>query len=127
MGRDHEVQQIWEDLMQILEKGKRVPTFKGRETFIIKDFSDQGIVIRLTSKEKEVQLSRTAIFNTIEKLIDHQDGVRQKMVDPEARLKLGLLLLLPYTERIERTVNGKKKKFLVLNEGRRQELMGVQG
>ncbi|WP_146612798.1 hypothetical protein [Paranoxybacillus vitaminiphilus] len=72
--------------MEELYEGKIVSTFKGKETFQVVSFSDEGIFVRLTSKDKEVFLSKTAMMNAIRKLIAYEDGMRQKMVDPESRL-----------------------------------------
>jgi hypothetical protein len=38
-----------------------------------------------------VFLNKTAMMNAIRKLIAHEDVVRQKMVDLQPRLKLGML------------------------------------
>ncbi|OSX54783.1 hypothetical protein B7H16_04800 [Anoxybacillus ayderensis] len=54
------------------------------------------------------------MMNVIYKLIDRVDGVRQKMVDPEFRLKLGLLSLLSSTEKVRKMEKGKEVLYLVL-------------
>jgi hypothetical protein len=87
-------------------------------------FSDGGIHVRLTSKDKEVFLSKKVMINAIQKLIDYEEGVRQKMVDPESRLKLGLLSLLPWTKTIKRPVGKKKIWYLVLETEARDDLIG---
>jgi hypothetical protein len=115
-------EQMWKALLDELYEGKVVSTFKGKETFQIVSFSDEGITVRLTSKEKEVSLSKKTMLNVIEKLIAHEDGVRQKMVDPESRLKLGLLSLLPWTEKVKRFEDGKNRSYLLLTAEAREQL-----
>ncbi|MBW9218508.1 hypothetical protein K1I43_08155 [Anoxybacillus sp. ST70] len=113
---------MWQSLLHNLYEGKTVPTFKGKEAFHIVALFDDGITVSLTSKEKEVPLSKEVMFRVMEKLIVHKDGVRQKMVDPNARLKLGLLLLHPWTEKVERDEDGKSRSYLVLTDEARKRL-----
>ncbi|OKO93058.1 hypothetical protein RA955_17415 [Geobacillus proteiniphilus] len=119
-------EEMWKSLLDKLYEGKMVSTFKGKEAFRVVSFSDEGIIVRLSSKEKEVFLSKKAMFNVIEKLIAHKDGVRQKMVDPESRLKLGLFLLHPWTEKVERHEGGKRRSYLLLTGEARQQLASGQ-
>ncbi|MEW5323337.1 hypothetical protein V2J23_14705 [Geobacillus thermoleovorans] len=122
MDRQLFAEKMWKSLLDELYEGKIVPTFKGRETFRVLSFSDEGIIVRLTSKEKGVFLSKKAMLNVIEKLMAHEDGVRQKMVDPDSRLKLGLFLLHPWTEKMERHEDGRRRPYLLLTDEARQQL-----
>ncbi|OQP14684.1 hypothetical protein [Geobacillus zalihae] len=122
MDRQTFAEEMWKSLLDKLYEGKIVSTFKGKEAFRVVSFSDEGITVRLTSKEKEVFLSKKAMLNVIEKLIAHEDGVRQKMVDPESRLKLGLFLLHPWTEKVVRLEEGKRRPYLLLTDEARRRL-----
>ncbi|MCX8046993.1 MAG: hypothetical protein N3A70_09000 [Anoxybacillus gonensis] len=93
-------EQMWKELLSMLYEGKVVSTFKGKATFTTMSFSGNGIEVQIVSKTNEKKsLGRKVMMNVIYELIDHIDGVCQKMVDPESRLKLGLLSLLPSTEK----------------------------
>jgi len=72
------MEEMWQSLLHNLYEGKTVPTFKGKEAFHIVPLFDDGITVSLTSKEKEVPLSKEVMFRVMEKLIVHKDGVRQK-------------------------------------------------
>jgi hypothetical protein len=122
MNQERFAERMWKALLRELYEEKIVSTFKGREAFQVVSFSDERIVVRLTSKDKEVFLSKTAMMNAIRKLIAYEDGVRQKMVDPESRLKLGLLSLLPWTEKIKRLEDGKNISYLLLTAEAREQL-----
>ncbi|AKM20522.1 hypothetical protein GARCT_03297 [Geobacillus sp. 12AMOR1] len=122
MDRQTFAENMWKSLLDKLYEGKIVSTFKGKEAFRVVSFSDEGITVRLSSKEKEVFLSKKAMLNVIEKLIAHEDGVRQKMVDPESRLKLGLFLLHPWTEKVMRQEEGKRRPYLLLTDEARWRL-----
>ncbi|OQP05164.1 hypothetical protein B1690_14315 [Geobacillus sp. 46C-IIa] len=113
---------MWKSFPDELYKGKNVSTFKGKESFRVVSFSDEGIIVRLMSKEKDVFLSKKAMFNVIEKFIAHKDGVRQKMVRPASRLKLGLFLLHPWTEKGERHEEGKRRSYWLLTDELFQQL-----
>ncbi|MBB6284669.1 hypothetical protein [Geobacillus subterraneus] len=113
---------MWKSFPDELYKGKNVSTFKGKESFRVVSFSDEGIIVRLMSKEKDVFLSKKAMFNVIEKFIAHKDGVRQKMVRPASRLKLGLFLLHPWTEKGERHEEGKRRSYWLLTDEACQQL-----
>ncbi|AMV12433.1 hypothetical protein GS3922_16725 [Geobacillus subterraneus] len=115
-------EEMWKSLLDKLYEGKMVSTFKGKEAFRVVSFSDEGVIVRLSSKEKDVFLSKKAMVNVIEKLIAHEDGVRKKMVDPEFRLKLGLFLLHPWTEKVVRQEEGKRRPYLLLTDEARQRL-----
>ncbi|KDE45957.1 hypothetical protein DI43_18130 [Geobacillus sp. CAMR12739] len=83
-------EEMWKSLLDKLYEGKMVSTFKGKEAFRVVSLSDEGIIVRLSSKEKEVFLSKRAMLNVIEKLIAHEDGVRQKTggsgISPKVRV-----------------------------------------
>jgi hypothetical protein len=87
MNQERFAEQMWKALLKELYEGKIVSTFKGKETFQVVSFSDEGILVRLTSKDREVFLSKTTMMNVIRKLIDYEDGVRKKMVDPRIAVK----------------------------------------
>ncbi len=112
MNRNEE---IWSELIELLHVGKIIPTFKGKENFRISTSSQDEIVVSLFSKDKQVVLSKKSMMNAIDKLVQHKEGVRQKMVDPEARIKLGLLQLIPSTEKVKRYEDGKNRAYLLLN------------
>lgn len=116
-------EELWKLLLDHLHEGKVVKTFKEKETFKIVSFSDESITVRLTSKEKEVTLSKKVMLNAIKKLLENKDGVRQKMVDPEARLKLGLLSLLPMTEKEKRLEDNNNRWYLLLYGQRDRSLV----
>ncbi|MBB6177313.1 hypothetical protein HNQ82_002146 [Anoxybacillus tengchongensis] len=123
MDRISFAEQMWEELLSMLYEGKVVSTFKGKATFTVVSFSDNGIEVRIASKTNEKKsLSRKVMMNAIYKLIDHIDGVRQKMVDPESRLKLGLLSLLPSTEKVRKVEAKRSVLYLILTSETRKKL-----